>query len=210
METRISSPSGADDRRLGVKVLPQTLPQCRRLHTARKTKRRQGAVQGRMRRGRGRQPPFLTQPAADVAHQRGDAPADSVPAETRLEVDGRGHRQPRTRIARTLKLQKVQPRRRAEVVALVQAAAVALPTPAYLQRLQPILVALADVEKTRAGWRQQPLAVIGPVEVAADRLHVQRHEGRSVGAVDHRQYAAPACLGTQFGAGSTIPVGDRT
>src|SRR5207244_271925 len=111
------------------------------------------------------QPQFAAERPPGVVDQGCDTFADSLPTEGGLEVEGRRYGQPRARIARSLELEQVQPRRRAELVGLVKSGTIGLPAPAHLQRLEAILVARPEVEKPGPGRRQQPLVTVRSVEI---------------------------------------------
>src|SRR5262245_25553002 len=111
------------------------------------------------------------EPFPGMADQLGDALADALPADPFLKGDGRGHGQPGTDVTRPLELQGAEARRRPELIRLVEPGALVVPTPADLQRLQPVLTAAAQVKEPRPVRRQEPFVTVAAVEVAADRLH---------------------------------------
>src|SRR5262245_50543428 len=133
-----------------------------------------------------------------MTSQLGDARADALPAEFRLEIDSRRDRQPRAWIARTLELELPQTRRRAELIAFVETRAIEAPTPTHLQRLQALKRAGGGVQEARAGRSEQPFMTIRSVIVRINRINIQRDESGGVRAVHHGKNAAPPCLSAQF------------
>ena len=61
-----------------------------------------------------------------------------------------------------------------------------------LKRLQAILIASTDVEKSAAGRRQQPFVAVGAVEIASQLIECQWNHRGSMSAIDHGHAAALA------------------
>src|SRR5437763_10242181 len=99
----------------------------------------------------GNKPGQAGEPIPGIKHHLLYAPPDFLPTQTRLEVDGRRHRQPSAGVARSLELQVPQTRRRTELVASIASDMLCVPAPAHLKRLQSVFVATPKVQQPRAG-----------------------------------------------------------
>ncbi len=124
--------------------------------------------------------------------------ANRAPSQAGLECDCCGNCQPWADIARPLEFVEAQARRRAELIALVKAAAIGMPAPANLQRRQAVLVAAHQVQKTRPRRRQQPFVAIRAVEIRADLVEIHGNHGRRVRAIHNCKHAALAGFGAQL------------
>src|SRR5262245_14304269 len=104
-----------------------------------------------------------SQPIADVASQLADPVANVLPTQGRLKINRSWNCQPWTRVARAFKFICPKSRGRTELVAVIGPAAVVMPAPAHLERLQAFFRPWAKPEKPRARRSQEPFVAVGTI-----------------------------------------------
>src|SRR6266404_3240606 len=128
---------------------------------------------------------------AHIADELLNTGVNALRSKAVLEVEGRRHGKPGAGIANAFRFIIAQPRRGAELVALVRALSIVMPTPARLQRLQPLFTARSKVEKARARRRQDPFVTVAAVVVAGNLIEVKRDHSGRMRAVDDGHNTVP-------------------